>query len=148
MKQSILTRQEIYESRLTNRSFTSNPLFKDLQDAGLTYHDFDGMNIEFSLGKWFNSYTLHKWMIQNTAATRLKYENNRIPITLPALIDLKETCQKVLLVPGLAETLMPDLNDKDYGQPYFDHLNGIVGVIMVLEKFPPTWSHSYVVESM
>lgn len=148
MRQTIVTEREVYPQLFEDHSIISNPMFKDLVDAGLQTTDLGMLTTEFLLGTWFDSHVLHQWMITNSAASKLQFEDGRCVVSVHSFTDLKETCQKVLLVPGLAETLMPAQVGSSYDQTYADELTGIVNVIKVIEKFPSTWTHRYVVESL
>lgn len=121
---------------------TKNPLTKDLEDIGV------GFRINYIIVEaayWRKAYAIHQWFVTNIQ--KGQDDCNEYHVTRDHLRELKETCQKVLLIPQMAEILLPykDFYSRSdqYNEFYFNELKRTIEQIDNLFKYPNAWDFDY-----
>lgn len=119
----------------------NNAILGDLLAAGVTPDLFRVSSMEITIGRWGNAFALDNWFRQNhTGITLLGDEVFRLEV--PDILDLKETCQKVLLVPGLASTLLPGPGD-DGELGYIESVERMVTSMTTASLIMGDWNITY-----
>lgn len=130
-----------------------NPLIQDLLDVGLTQKPVSFTDGDFKLdyiivqaGYWRKANHIHDWFVQNIQGGEDDCKDYYVD--RDTLIELKETCEKVLLVPGMAGELLASSEGFFFGgtqidDRYFHNLRHTVTIVETCMKYPENWDFHY-----
>lgn len=114
-----------------------NPLFKEIiskleAEDIIDNSGFAGVTVDLPMGYWRKSNMIHHWFV-NTLADGVD-ECQPIFVKRENLEQLKETCNKVIANPELAEELLPTgsgffFGSTEYDEYYFGDLNDTIDII-------------------
>ena len=137
-KKFIWTDFQKQEQQLTE--FAENPLTLDLVEAGITKPKIRYITIEAAY--WRKAHEIHQWFVQNVQDNI--DECQIYDVELDQLIQLKEICQNIILIPSAAPQLLPlSYVNSGYDDWYFQQLKQTVQQIEECEKYPQSWQFQY-----
>jgi hypothetical protein len=121
-----------------------NPLLADLTGLGI---DFDLRAISIQVGYWRKANQIHDWFVNNVQDGEDSCQKSHV--SRKQLIELKETCAEVLLLPNTAKDVLPTsdglfFGNTDYNNEYFDDLRDTIRIVNNCLKLPEKhWDFSY-----
>lgn len=123
--------------------FANNPLLADLKEAGIK-PQLRYLTIE--AGYWRKANHIHQWFVNNVQSGN--DDCGSYYVGRDQLVELKENCQKVLLVPSLAEGLLPTQEGFFFGGTAYDDyymavLRDTVEIVDQCLKYPDAWDFDY-----
>lgn len=123
--------------------YAKNPLLQDLVEAGiqpkLRY-------ITVEAAYWRKANHIHKWFVDNVQEG--EDDCHHYFVSREQLIELKETCQEVLLIPSCAPEVLPNqsgffFGGTEYDEWYFKDLRNTIEQIDFCLKYPTDWDFVY-----
>ncbi len=124
--------------------FANNPLLADLKEAGIKPQL---RTISIEAGYWWKVNHIHQWFVLNVQSGQ--DDCGTYHVDREQLEELKEDCQKVLLVPSLAQELLPTQEGFFFGGTEYDdnYMNGLRQTIEIVDeclKYPAAgWDFEY-----
>jgi len=103
--------------------------------------------IEVEAAYWRKANAIHDWFVNNVQNG--DDDCDSYPVTRDKLKALVDICKRVIAEPEKAPELLPTADGfffggTEFGEYYFDYLNGTVEMIEnALEKFPDNWDFEY-----
>lgn len=115
-----------------------------LEALGLTGEQIESLNdggieVKLPIGYWRKANAIHAWFVKNVQDGVDECQES--DVSKEQLEELKETCNKVLLIPDMAAELLPAqsgffFGPTEYGDWYFESLRETVKIIDNALKLP------------